>query len=146
VKEGDRVVGYLPCTPEATVAFLAANALGAVWSSCSPDFGTAAVVDRFAQIEPVVLITVDSYRYGGKRFDKSETVKSLIEALPSLQGVVLISENETPDNEQKIIVNWKDIAFGWKQAGVRAAPFSHPIGVVFFRYDRVAKGHCSFTW
>src|SRR5262245_19602540 len=65
VERGDRVVAYLPNIPEAIVAFLATASLGAVWSSCSPDFGPSSVVDRFAQIEPKVLFTVDGYRYGG---------------------------------------------------------------------------------
>ncbi|MDX6595036.1 MAG: acetoacetyl-CoA synthetase, partial [Solirubrobacterales bacterium] len=66
VERGDRVVAYLPNIPEAIVAFLASASIGAVWSSCSPDFGPASVVDRFAQIEPKVLFAVDGYRYGGK--------------------------------------------------------------------------------
>jgi acetoacetyl-CoA synthetase len=66
VERGDRVVAYLPNVPEAIVAFLACASLGAVWSSCSPDFGVGSVVDRFAQIEPKVLFAVDGYRYGGK--------------------------------------------------------------------------------
>ncbi len=72
VERGDRVVAYMPNIPEATVAFLAAASIGAVWSSCSPDFGPASVIDRFAQIEPKVLFAVDGYRYGGKDFDRRE--------------------------------------------------------------------------
>ena len=74
VERGDRVVAYLPNIPEAIVAFLATASIGAVWSSCSPDFGPASVVDRFAQIEPKVLFAVDGYRYGGKDFDRRETI------------------------------------------------------------------------
>ena len=70
VERGDRVVAYVPNTPEALVAFLATASIGAVWSSCSPDFGAGSVVDRFAQIEPKVLFAVDGYRYGGKDFDR----------------------------------------------------------------------------
>ena len=76
VERGDRVVAYLPNIPEAIVAFLASASIGAVWSSCSPDFGPASVVDRFAQIEPKVLFAVDGYRYGGKDFDRRETIAS----------------------------------------------------------------------
>ena len=71
VERGDRVVAYLPNIPEAIVAFLATASIGAVWSSCSPDFGPASVIDRFAQIEPKVLFAVDGYRYGGKDFDRT---------------------------------------------------------------------------
>ena len=72
VERGDRVVAYMPNIPEAIVAFLASASIGAVWSSCSPDFGPASVIDRFAQIEPKVLFAVDGYRYGGKDFDRRE--------------------------------------------------------------------------
>ena len=74
VEQGDRVVAYLPNIPEAIVAFLATASIGAVWSSCSPDFGPASVIDRFAQIEPKVLFAVDGYRYGGKDFDRRDVV------------------------------------------------------------------------
>ncbi|MCW2989115.1 MAG: acetoacetate--CoA ligase, partial [Solirubrobacterales bacterium] len=77
VERGDRVVAYLPNIPEAIVAFLASASIGAVWSSCSPDFGPASVVDRFAQIEPKVLFAVDGYRYGGKDFDRTEMVDAI---------------------------------------------------------------------
>lgn len=132
VKEGDRVVGYLPCIPEATIAFLAANSLGAVWSGCSPDFGTAAVADRFAQIEPVVLFTVNSYRYGGRVFDRTETVKSLIEAMPSLQGVVLISDSTSALDEIPMKVNWNDVAaLHGHSLEFKRVPFSHPIWILY---------------
>ncbi|RED48883.1 acetoacetate--CoA ligase [Seonamhaeicola aphaedonensis] len=90
VTKGDRVVGYLPNVPEATIAFLATNALGAIWSSTSPDFGTESVVNRFAQIEPKVLFAVDGYTYNGKPFDKTETVKDIVSFLPSLQKVIVL--------------------------------------------------------
>ncbi len=90
VKQGDRVAAYLPNIPEATIAFLATNALGAVWSSTSPDFGTSSVVDRFSQIEPKILIAVDGYSYGGKNFDKTTEINQIIEQLPTLEHVVFI--------------------------------------------------------
>ena len=97
VERGDRVVAYVPNTPEALVAFLAATSLGATWSSCSPDFGAESVVDRFAQIEPKVLIAVDGYRYGGKDFDRMETVARLQarDAEPPENGAVSLSERRT---------------------------------------------------
>lgn len=90
VRQGDRVVALVPNRVEALVAFLATAAIGAVWSSCSPDFGAHSVIDRFTQISPTVLIAVDGYRYGGKDFDTSDTVSALCAALPGLAGVVLI--------------------------------------------------------
>src|SRR6476469_6343900 len=90
VERGDRVVAYLPNIPEAIVAFLATASIGAVWSSCSPDFGPASVIDRFAQIEPKALFAVAGSRYGGKDFDRRETIAALQEAMPSLAGTVVL--------------------------------------------------------
>ena len=77
VVPGDRVVAYLPNTPEAAIAFYACASIGAVWSSCSPDMGSASVLDRFRQIDPKVLIAVDGYRYGGKDFNRMEVVETM---------------------------------------------------------------------
>ncbi len=90
VASGDRVVGLVPNGPEALVAMLAAASLGAVWSSCSPDFGVRAAADRFAQIQPVVLFAVDGYSYGGRHFDILEHVEQLRRALPELRATVLV--------------------------------------------------------
>jgi acetoacetyl-CoA synthetase len=89
LRPGDRVAAYLPNIPEAIVAFLATASVGGVWSICAPDMGTNAVLDRFRQIEPKVLITVDSVRYGGRELDRREVVATLREALPSLRHVVV---------------------------------------------------------
>ena len=85
VEKGDRVVAYIPNIPEAVAALLACASIGAIWSSCSPDFGARSVVDRFAQIEPKVLIAVDGYRYGGKDFDRLDTVARLQGEMDSLR-------------------------------------------------------------
>ncbi|MEV0478865.1 AMP-binding protein, partial [Streptomyces prunicolor] len=77
VRPGDRVSGYLPNIPQAVVALLATAAVGAVWTSCAPDFGARSVLDRFQQVEPVVLFTVDGYRYGGKEHDRRDTVPAV---------------------------------------------------------------------
>ncbi len=87
---GDRVVGYLPNIPETVIAMLATAAIGAVWSSCSPDFGPAAVIDRFGQIGPKVLFTADGYRYGGKRIDLRARISALTDALPGVIHVVVV--------------------------------------------------------
>jgi acetoacetyl-CoA synthetase len=88
VRPGDRVAAYLPNTPEAIVALLATVAIGAIWSSAAPEFGTAAVIDRFAQIEPKLLFAADGYRFNGKDFDRRQSVNEIIAALPSLSHVV----------------------------------------------------------
>lgn len=90
VRPGDRVSGYVPNIPQATVALLATAAVGAVWTSCAPDFGARSVLDRFQQVEPVVLFTIDGYRYGGKTHDRTATVSELRAELPSLRAVVHI--------------------------------------------------------
>src|ERR687886_232002 len=90
VGEGDRVVAYLPNIPETIAAFLACASIGAIWSSCSPDFGARSVVDRFAQIEPKVLLTVDGYRYAGKDFDRCPVVEGLRAEMPTLEHTVVL--------------------------------------------------------
>ena len=90
VKKGDRVAGYLPNLPEATAAMLATASLGAVWSSCSPDFGVQGVLDRFGQIQPKVLFCADGYIYGGKEFDCQEKVAQILDKLPSVEECVVI--------------------------------------------------------
>ena len=90
IKAGDRVAGYLPNMPETIIAMLAASSLGAVWSSCSPDFGVQGVLDRFSQIEPKILFSVDGYRYNGKFYDSLAKTKKIIAGLPDLRATVII--------------------------------------------------------
>jgi acetoacetyl-CoA synthetase len=90
VAAGDRVAAYLPNVPETVAAFLGCASIGATWSSCAPEFGVRSVVDRFAQIEPKVLLTVDGYRYGGRDFDRSETNAALERELPTLRQTLLL--------------------------------------------------------
>lgn len=90
VVKGDRVVGVLPSIPETVVALLATTAIGAVWACCSPDFGPQAVIDRFAQLEPTVLIGIDGYRFGGKAIDKRADLETVADGLPTLEAVVLV--------------------------------------------------------
>ncbi len=90
VKPGDRVAGYLPNLPETIIAMLAAASIGAIWSSCSPDFGVQGVLDRFGQIEPVVLFTVDAYFYSGKILDVIPKIRDVVARLPSLRRVVIV--------------------------------------------------------
>jgi acetoacetyl-CoA synthetase len=133
IQAGDRIVAYMPACPEATIAFLAANALGAVWSSCSPDFGTGSVVDRFAQIEPKILVATDSYNYGGKTFDRAAVVSELIAALPTLKEVIVVSTNDKaiPQSKTKV-VPWRSVTIDAHAAlqFVRV-PFSHPIWILY---------------
>jgi acetoacetyl-CoA synthetase len=90
VQRGDRVVAYMPNIPETLIAFLAVASIGAIWSSAAPEFGARSVIDRFAQIEPKVLLAVDGYRHGGKDFDRTAVVASVVRELPTVEHVVLL--------------------------------------------------------
>ncbi|MDU8884597.1 acetoacetate--CoA ligase [Yeosuana sp. MJ-SS3] len=134
VTKGDRVVAFLPNIPEATISFLAVNSLGAVWSSTSPDFGTESVVDRFAQIEPKVLIAVDGYHYNGKPYDKSKIVKDIVKALPSLKMVIIqpyLNPNVL-DNFSDDFVNINSVFdVSENELTFEAVDFNHPIWVLY---------------
>jgi acetoacetyl-CoA synthetase len=135
VEHGDRVVAYLPNIPEAIVAFLATASIGAVWSSCSPDFGPASVVDRFAQIEPKVLFAVDGYRYGGKDFDRRETITALQEAMPSLERTVVLPYLDPQPDLAPLLdaTTWDELAASGEGAelGFERVPFDHPLWVLY---------------
>jgi acetoacetyl-CoA synthetase len=88
VERGDRVVAYMPNIPETLIALLATSSIGAIWSSAAPEFGARSVIDRFAQIEPKVLLAVDGYRHGGKDFDRTENVRKILEEMPTVEHVV----------------------------------------------------------
>lgn len=90
VVAGDRVAGFVPNVPEAVVAMLASASIGAIWSSCSPDFGVTGVLDRFGQIAPRVLVAADGYRYGGRNIDSIDRLREIARALPSLERIVLV--------------------------------------------------------
>src|SRR3954471_19363066 len=135
VGPGDRVVGYIPNIPEAIAAFLACASMGATWSSCSPDFGSRSVVDRFAQIEPKVLIAVDGYRYGGKDFDRMDVLARLHGEMPSLERTVILPYlNEAPDpRELSNAMTWEALLAEGEGAELEFAelPFGHPLWVLY---------------
>ncbi len=134
VGPGDRVAAYLPNIPEAMVALLATVSLGAVWSVCAPDMGTAAVLDRFRQIEPKALIAVDGVTYGGRDLDRTSVLAELRAQLPSLHHVVLVNNLDA----SKKIADCADYASasGQNDAEVAAfeprwVPFDHPLWIVY---------------
>ena len=134
VGAGDRVAGFLPNSPHAVTAALAAMSVGAVWSSCSPDFGANSVVERFGQIEPKVLIAADGYMYGGKRFDRREVVRQLCAQLPSLQSVVWIPYLDAASRPEAIPhgVLWADALAGEsKDLHFERVAFSHPLWILY---------------
>jgi acetoacetyl-CoA synthetase len=129
---GDRVVAYLPNVVEAVAAFHACASLGAVWSSCSPDFGVRSVVDRFAQIEPRVLLAVDGYRYGGRDHGRLDVVNALQDAIPSLERTVVLGYlDETPRLERA--TSWDDFLLEGDDGTLSFTqlPFDHPLWVLY---------------
>ncbi len=132
----DRVAAYLPNIPETAVAFLATAALGAVWSSCAPEFGTRSVVDRFRQIEPVVLLAVDGYRYGGRVVDRAAELAAIRAELPTLRATVVLpylhsamvpAVGSGPDR----VLAWADLLAEPAEPAYDPVPFDHPLYVLY---------------
>ena len=144
---GDRVAAYLPNSPEALIAMLATASLGAIWTSCSPDFGAHSVIDRFAQIAPKVLIAVDGYAYGGKRFDRQAEVAAIAAELPDLAAVIVVSYLGAPtmktwrpirtpslQDHGLAVLDWDSFGPSGGEAPVlefAEVPFAHPLWVLY---------------
>lgn len=142
---GDRVVGFIPNLPQAVIALLASASIGAIWSSCSPDFGIKGALDRFTQIEPKVLFTADGYFYNGKRYDSLEKVKGIASALPNLEKIIVIpytleNPNLTPFETSQAVLYDDFIAQKRKQKGITSdqnpikftqLPFDHPLMILY---------------
>jgi acetoacetyl-CoA synthetase len=139
VRRGDRVVAYMPNIPETLIAFLATASLGAIWSSAAPEFGARSVIDRFAQIEPKVLLAVDGYRHGGKDFDRTAVAAGILAELPSVERAVLLGYLQGDADPAALAPD----ALSWEQllaldpAGAEAGPafeqvpFDHPLWVLY---------------
>ncbi|WP_084216213.1 acetoacetate--CoA ligase [Pseudonocardia spinosispora] len=130
VGKGDRVVALAPNCVQTLVAFLATASLGAIWSSCSPDFGSRAVHDRFAQIEPTVLVAVDGYTYGGKSYDIRPTVDALRGQLPTVRQTVLVPYVDT-DAALDGTISWDDFTAEKGELAFEPVPFDHPLWVLY---------------
>jgi len=137
VQPGDRVASYMTNIPEAVTALLATASIGAIWSSCSPDFGTHSVLDRLSQIEPKVLFCIDGYTYKGKAFDRKEEVRNIVKALPTLKKVIYVpylDRNDTtpPVPEAEL---WSDLLKGDPVSAenfqFEQVPFQHPLWILF---------------
>ena len=134
VQRGDRVVAYMPNAPETLMAFLASASIGAIWSSCSPDFGAGSVIDRFKQIEPKVLFAIDGYQYAGKTFDRLPLVADIQKALPTLQKTVLVPylNKEASGEGLSNVVMWPDLVQHTEAELVfEQVPFDHPLWVLY---------------
>jgi acetoacetyl-CoA synthetase len=130
VQKGDRVAGYLPNVPEATAALLATASLGAVWSSCSPDFGVQGVLDRFGQIEPKVLFCADGYLYNGREFDSQEKASQVLEALPSVEECVVVDYLGAPAKTGTSLYDFLE-PFDAGEIDFERVEFNHPLYILY---------------
>ena len=139
VGRGDRVVAYMPNIPETLVAFLATASLGAIWSSAAPEFGARSVIDRFAQIEPKVFLSVDGYRHGGKDFDRAAVAAGILAELPTVRHAVLLPylrEDADPSTLGADALSWGQLLALDAQAAAapprfEQVPFDHPLWVLY---------------
>jgi acetoacetyl-CoA synthetase len=135
IREGDRIAGYLPNLPETLIGMLAATSIGAIWSSCSPDFGVRGVLDRFGQIEPKLLLCADGYRYNGKRHDCLEKLSEVLKGLPSVDHSVVVPFTcEAPALTG--IPNatlWEEFVSGFEPTEIafRRLPFDQPVYIMY---------------
>ncbi len=135
VRPGDRVAAYLPNMPEAIIGVLGAAAIGAIWSSCSPDFGVQGVLDRFGQIDPVVLVAVDGYYYAGKTHDCTARLAEIAAALPTLRQVVVVPYTSASPDITRIprAISWSEFVDGVDPQPLtfERFPFNHPLYIVY---------------
>ncbi len=134
VTQGDRVVGFLPNIPETIIAMLATTALGAIWSSCSPEFGLQGALDRFGQITPKVLFTAEGYAYNGKAIDSLKRVGGMARKIPTLKNVVVIPYLETSPSISEIpnAISWRELVSGEAvELQFEQFPFSHPAYILY---------------
>jgi acetoacetyl-CoA synthetase len=131
IVRGDRVASLMPNIPETVIAFLATSSIGAVWSSCSPDFGNASIIDRFFQIEPKVLFVTDGYTYNGKSFEKISAWQEMVKTLPSVEQIVMLPFLQ-PELRVSGTVSWADILLTEAhELDFVSVPFDHPIWILY---------------
>jgi acetoacetyl-CoA synthetase len=131
IEAGDRVVAYMPNAPETIAAFLASASIGAIWSSCSPDFGVRGVLDRFSQIEPKLLLAVDGYAYQGRVHDRRDQVNELRRQLPSLRHAVLLERLREGGEGVQGTLSWDRLRESRGELSFAQVPFEHPLWVLY---------------
>jgi acetoacetyl-CoA synthetase len=130
VREGSRIAGFMPNMPETVIAMLAAASIGATWSSCSPDFGYQAVLDRFGQIEPTILFAADGQFYNGKTHDVTDKIAALQSAIPSIKQVVLVPFVGS-DASELDATRWDDFLMPCDDIEFAELPFDHPLYIMY---------------
>lgn len=133
VQPGDRVAAYMPNVPETVVAFLACASVGAIWTACAPDFGTRSVVERFAQLEPKVLIAGDGYSFGGRLHDRRPVIAQLQDALPTVETTILVRTAFPGDDPPAALGarDWAQLVSADAEPAFAPVPFDHPLWVLF---------------
>ena len=131
MRRGDRVAAFLPNIPETIVALLATASLGATWSSCAPEFGVRAVIDRFGQIEPTVLLSVDGYRYGDRDVDRRAELSEIRAALPSLKATVVLPYLDPVGPPIVGTTTWDELLAEAAPLAFEAVPFDHPLYILY---------------
>jgi len=135
VQRGDRVAGFMPNMPETIIAMLAATSIGAIWSSCSPDFGIKGVLDRFGQINPKILFTADGYWFKGKKIDSLERISNILSELPSIEKVVVVPYTEKDPDIRNMphTVHYRDFKSPESSQPIEfeQLPFDHPLYVMY---------------
>jgi acetoacetyl-CoA synthetase len=135
VREGDRMVGFMPNMPQTIIAMLAATSVGATWSSCSPDFGIKGVLDRFGQIQPRILFTADGYNFKGKKIDSLERISDILKQLPSVEKVVVVPYTEANPDISNVpnAVYYEDFKSSASDLDLDFAqlPFDHPLYIMY---------------
>jgi acetoacetyl-CoA synthetase len=131
IARGERVVGYLPNTPDTVVAFLACASIGAIWSLCAPDMGAATVLERFRQIEPVAILTASGYRFGGRWHDRSAEVQALLDGLPNLRHWITLDAGGGIAPGPIHRHDWAALIASPDRAAPEPVPFDHPLWVVY---------------
>ena len=134
IGKGDRVAGFVPNTPQAVAFMLATASLGAIWSSCSPDFGFAAAMDRLSQIEPKIMVSANGYYYTGKSFSSTQLATQIAEAIPTVQKLVVFDLiDDAPATSQGIVISWDDFIAPYQETELffEQVEFTHPLYIMF---------------
>ncbi len=135
VRPGDRVAAILPNVPHSVIAFLAVASIGAVWSVCAPDMGPLSITDRLRQIEPVVLIACDGYRFGGKDYDRRDVVAQVLAALPTVRCLIVVPlvgrADARPVRDAQHTVSWAQALVGREALRLESVPFAHPLWILY---------------